>query len=389
MHIEAFLKQVKALNDRYEKINQLTGENFNIFRILKLHSSEVRLHSTFIAELLSPNGSHGYKDLFLGLFVDLFQFKDNKFNPVGASVKVEKHLGFMNEAKTEGGRIDIYISDSSGNNIVIENKIYARDQEKQLARYLYHYPKADLFYLTLDGRECEEAKTEGLVCDEHYKCLSYKNDIAKWLELCRKEATTHPVLRETITQYLHLIKYLCNQATNDTMAEELSELMIYNLEAAFTIKNNFNTTIGKLTKRLSQEVATLAKEFEPLGYIFDSNLNLNERYSGFWLRKADWDYATILFQFQEYGRELIYGVATNEDMRTQSLSDELKDELFRRGGSVHKTNWWPIFRTFEEPYNKDWTTSYEPWEALANGSMIQSIKAKVNEMIDLIGDLKL
>lgn len=50
--------QVNALISKYKKVNELTGENFNVFKILKLESSEVRMHSAFIAELLNPKGSH-------------------------------------------------------------------------------------------------------------------------------------------------------------------------------------------------------------------------------------------------------------------------------------------------------------------------------------------
>jgi len=61
------LYQVNAITAKYKKVIDLTGENFNIFRILKVESSEVKTHSAFIAELLNPNGSHGQKDTFLKL----------------------------------------------------------------------------------------------------------------------------------------------------------------------------------------------------------------------------------------------------------------------------------------------------------------------------------
>ena len=40
------------------------GENFNIFKVLGLSSSEVRLHSAFLAELLNPNGDHWKESQF-------------------------------------------------------------------------------------------------------------------------------------------------------------------------------------------------------------------------------------------------------------------------------------------------------------------------------------
>ena len=67
--LKSLLDQVNAITAKYRKINDLTGENFNVFRILKLESSEVRMHSAFIAELLNPHGSHGQRDVFLKLFV--------------------------------------------------------------------------------------------------------------------------------------------------------------------------------------------------------------------------------------------------------------------------------------------------------------------------------
>jgi len=387
--LQYFLEQVKSLNRRYDKINQLSGENFNVFRILKLQASEVRLHSTFLAELLNPKGSHGQKDTFLKLFIELFQFKNNNFDSINGYTEVEKHTGLINENKTEGGRIDIFIADKNRNHIIIENKIYAPNQEKQLVRYRYHYPNADLFYLTLEGRHCEEAAKDGLLVDKDYKCLSYKNDITKWLELCRKEVAINPTIRETITQYLHLIKYLNNQTINYAMTEELSNLINSNLEAAFTIANNIDEATDRLIEKLTEEVSEIAQEVKSLGFIFECTVNLHERDTGFLFYKEDWEYASILFQFQEYGKSFVYGVATDNDMRTHPLPTELKNKLTKLGGSVHKTNWWPIFSKFEDPFDKDWTTAFEPWVGLLNGDLKRSIRTKLIEMIDLIGELKL
>ena len=389
--LQNLLTQVKSLNDKYDKLAQLSGENFNIFKILKLHTSEVKLHSNFLAELLNPNGSHGHKDTFLKLFFDIFQFKGNAFNTLRANVKIEKHLGVMNELKTEGGRVDILISDINRNYIVIENKIYAPDQEKQLSRYNNHYPKADMFYLTLDGRECEEADKEGLVVDTHYKCLSYKSDISNWLEQCRKEATANPTLRETITQYLNLIKHLCNQAVNDNMANELSDLINTNLEASFTIANNIDSATAILFDKFVSDIKVMATEFEAMGFTTECHLNINHKYSGFALYRDDWEYANIYIQLQENGKAgLVYGICAFEDMRTKPFPDDLKGMLITLGAEFNsKTSWWAIIRDFEHPYKNNWETSYEPWEGIRNGDLIESIKKKGYEMIELVSDIKL
>ena len=67
------LKKVSLIVAR-DKIQQeekrKRGENFNIFKTLGMQTSEVRLHSAFLAELLNPNGSHGLKDKFLKAFLN-------------------------------------------------------------------------------------------------------------------------------------------------------------------------------------------------------------------------------------------------------------------------------------------------------------------------------
>src|ERR1700749_5058851 len=103
------LDQVNAINIRYKKINELTGDNFNVFRILKLESSEVRMHSAFLAELLNPNGTHGQKDAFLKLFIKAFCFKNNPIDTASCRVKVEESIGVISKDKSQGGRIDIVI----------------------------------------------------------------------------------------------------------------------------------------------------------------------------------------------------------------------------------------------------------------------------------------
>ena len=52
--IQTLLSGVAAINKTYECIAEITGEDFNIFRILKVETKEVRMHSAFLIELLNP-----------------------------------------------------------------------------------------------------------------------------------------------------------------------------------------------------------------------------------------------------------------------------------------------------------------------------------------------
>ncbi len=387
--IEYLLKQVKILNNRYEKINQQSGENFNIFKILRLEASEVRLHSTFIAELLNPKGSHGQKEVFLNLFISEFGAKEKEFDPTGAHTEVEKSIGTINAEKTKGGRIDILVTDGKGKHILIENKIYASDQEKQLIRYKNYSKLSDLFYLTLDGKKPDAISCEDLEEGKDYKCLSYKQHIAKWINLCIKEVALTPIIRESLIQYLHLIKYLNNQTINRSMSEELSALLNSNLEAAFTIKNNLSTAMRTLLKKLKSDVESLEEEFSSLGFSCNYYVNIDNRYSGFRFFKREFKYVGMTFQFSDYGEYFTYGIASIDDPIDKPIPQALREELENLVGTKHNDIWWPIKLKFEEPYNKNWKTSFEPWEAIENGKLKIVIREKLKHLIELTKNVQL
>ena len=207
--LQHLLTQVSAISKKYDEIAEKTGENFNIFKILKMETKEVKTHSAFLAELLNPKGSHGKGDIFLKLFIEVVEegktsrlvkqehipytkkFDILDFNTSKARTKVEFHIGQTTD--TEGGRIDILI-ESGNNKIIIENKIHARDQPFQLVRYKKYGNNAPIFYLTLwqEQEPSTDSKKE-LKEGEDYKRISYENEILNWLEKCREKAVNHSI----------------------------------------------------------------------------------------------------------------------------------------------------------------------------------------------------
>jgi hypothetical protein len=231
------LSQISAIRVKYEKIAEITGENFNIFRILNLNTNEVRTHSAFIGELLNNKGSHGFGDLFLHLFIEQQKerFQDQKllarlvgFESNNSITITEEHLGFINQEQTEGGRIDLVIKDVHSKAIIIENKINAKDGINQLLRYHNAYPEAPIFHLSLKGTKPDQISSSNLAEGDHFVSISYESDIINWLEKCRKEAVSHSLLRESITQYINLIKYLTGQTMNHTEKLEIANLIVSN-----------------------------------------------------------------------------------------------------------------------------------------------------------------
>ncbi|HVX01512.1 MAG TPA: PD-(D/E)XK nuclease family protein, partial [Candidatus Babeliaceae bacterium] len=385
----ALLEQINVLNNKYEKITQLSGESFNVFRILKLHASEVHLHSLFLAELLNPTGTHGYGDIFLKLFIERFKYLDRCFQTHDAVVKVEKYIGLINEDRTQGGRIDIVITDKNNQHIIIENKIYAEDQINQLQRYKWYSSLSELFYLTLDGRKASEFTKGALVEGNDFKLLSYKIDILRWLEVCRKETVTQPIIRETITQYINLIKSLTGQTINDTMQEELSTIVLSNLESAFMISNNLDIITNRLLNNLKAYALEIEDEFKEKGVKLDYYVDINEKYTGFFYIIPNWNYLNIGFQFQEYFTSFIYGLCRLQDPNETLLPLEIKERVDSLSGMVSKPNaWWPIQFYLESPYDKNWNTAFEPWQALHDGSFKDVIRRKLTHMLNLTNGLE-
>lgn len=68
--IEDVLSEVRRLKDKYEEFAAITGESFNVFSVLGVETSEVK-HSSFLAELLNPEGSHRQGEIFLKHFLNL------------------------------------------------------------------------------------------------------------------------------------------------------------------------------------------------------------------------------------------------------------------------------------------------------------------------------
>lgn len=204
------LEKAARFHDRHE-----TGrrEPFNVFSVLRSEHDEVNLHSRFLAALLDHRQSPGESRENLADFLD--QFGIRKFDHNHATVD------------REWSNIDILIRDQpSMKAVIIENKIWAADQPRQLERYAEQTSQYErhVFYLTLDGREASRDSAG----DVDYRCISYKSDLVPWLRDCQKRAYDEPALRESVAQYLLLIGKLTGTDFSEAYMSDLKELCLEN-----------------------------------------------------------------------------------------------------------------------------------------------------------------
>ncbi|WP_338357508.1 PD-(D/E)XK nuclease family protein [Yeosuana marina] len=328
-NVQKLCKNVKRIVKHHNELAKLKGEHFNVFSILNMESKENGTHSAFLGELLNPRGTHYLGSTFLELFLQVVKQNNMPFNTSKASLKLEHPIGNRNDAKKTGGRIDIYIKDNTGNTICIENKIYAQDQNVQIERYNNHnIGKNTVYYLTLFGEEPSEASKGNLISGIDFYCISYHKHIKEWLELCLKEAHGYPILRESINQYLILIKKLTN-TLNTEQEKELTDLLLNELETSFTIVQNLYKVKEALKDEFYEQLKELGKEFN----MTSPEYNV--------LVPSNWNDNKICFSYEAGG--VLIGVKRNKEDQNKTRFSELEDafpENFRTSA------WWPMYRDF-------------------------------------------
>ena len=199
---------VTSIKTEAEEQNRLLASSFNIFRLLGVAHKEVIVHSALIANLLNPKGTHAQKHLFLDRFLRMCASRFTDFPlPTG---DITSSRWVVEKGKvTPFGCMDLVISCPALRFLlVIENKIWASEQPDQLKRYYdwmeskkERFANQALFYLTPGGDEPHTGA--GSRCFT----LSYHDDISAWLDACLVHVKA-PRVRETIVQYLEIIKNL-------------------------------------------------------------------------------------------------------------------------------------------------------------------------------------
>jgi hypothetical protein len=373
--LENLLSCVAKINNKYEEAAKKAGENFNIFEILGLASNEL-IHSKLIATLLDPNGCHGKQDVFLKYFLDVIG--EHNFESKDASIEVEKSIGPIDPAYENGGRIDIVINGSKPNpKIFIENKIYAIDQKNQLVRYHNHNTEAILVYLTLDGKEASNLNGKEKI---EYKKISYRDHIVKWLEKCINEAENPPILQETISQYIILIRHLTGDTRSSKMSNEIIAAIVkdpQNIAPAFEIAN----ILPELKKHIFKE--NLEPSLKQIGekYKLEFEINYDQfpvKWWNFSFKKRTWKYVCICFYFGEYGlNHFAYGLQYLDD----KLTEEILKQLRTLGGK--NSEWFPYYKDMDKYGNWD-KDIFTLIAANQQNDLINTIELKIEELLDII-----
>ena len=334
--IKELLSGVNAIRNKWHDEFDKTGERFNIFEILGLASNETRTHSAFIGELLNPNALHGEGTKFLELF--LKEIKFDGLDMKSARVEIEKHIGPIPKDYEYGGRVDLFIRDSQNNFLLIENKIYAGDQPKQLYRY-YKYSKKEkkvnsrIIYLNIDGTSPLRHSIEGndytLKEGIDFQILSYNENIINWLTKCSKNIESKPIVKEAINHYIILIKNLTGQSNFKKMEKEIENLL-------FTSEENFKAarSVKDLFERSEQDLY--------------NQFRLEIKKQGGLKHEMEWGQYMIIFQLDEESKAWYFSFSVrtldgkytdNENIHFQNLISIVKKIDNRFKNDKHNLGW--------------------------------------------------
>lgn len=213
---QKFEKDLRKASEVLEKQKEQGKNYFNIFDALGVSHKE-NYHSAFIAYLLDTNSEH-YQRVFAELFLEKLANEKTIPSKVFGNLSVEKLQSVETEATTEkikqNRRVDILLKFANFVNVIVENKIYAKDQNAQIKDYVFNVSKNKdytpnktlVIYLRPDEKDPSEVSfgsgrgkwyldKEGQYCiirdnsgnmKAYYFQMSYKW-IKSWIETCVKE----------------------------------------------------------------------------------------------------------------------------------------------------------------------------------------------------------
>ena len=385
------LDEVK--DEKSKSLNK--GDLFNIFGIIGKSSDEVNIHSKFLAMLLNPKGKHGCGDAFLRTFCKTTSIDISRFDLDKAEVFAEYSIGPIRKNRTEGGRIDILIRFGKEYAIIIENKIYAGDQENQLMRYR-NYAKSFksfvILYLTLDGHAPDKKSThEGDDGNAYWSEISYESDIkdwlGKWLELKRSENKTwiYPIVK----QYVDLIDSITGNDVDASFTEKLCNLLgeANNLAFAGEMKKEIFDAKIKIINIFCSKLKKSANE-KGLSSETDNEPDEDDPFIRLYMSKKKWK-CCLVFEIDTNAFYCKFGIVLDNDKITDFRRKEIKDlenELRNLQDYRNDHSWWMIWDYLPDEFEK-WNA--ETFVSVKNDSrnLLGILEEKLDTYVPILDEL--
>ena len=365
--VSGFLKQAE--------IHKRRGNNdFNPYLQMLSKNDEVRLHSRLICGFLNPLGKHYQGDVFLEEFLQCVGLKEW----FGDSSNARVYKEYKN--------IDVYITNEE-RHIIVENKIWAEDQLRQIERYIESiakeqsrdssdtesgesktkqinkaYENIAVLYLAPYKRNPSgyslgkwEIQGDSLVNGDNkvrFKAITYKKEILAWIEKSQAKVGCITNLNAALLFYKDVVQIITKTKENTMSLEKF--LTDNNMEENMKIVYEILKKKDEIIKSYCEAIIEKHKEqIKSKGFEIVKPENKNKK-MGKW-EKNELSYPFIIkpkdcgdyyFAFcAEYYINLkqysFYGVRIfHKDLTFNAGDPRLKDIQTFLGQVGNKPSWW-------------------------------------------------
>jgi len=359
-------------------------ERFRPFEYFR--PGEVAL-SRIIADLLNPEGSHGYADRFLVSFLGCIS--ETRFGDTAKTATVTPNY------PTEDGRlIDITVS-SDQFILGIENKPWAREGHEQVTDYLRELQRKRtangyrLLYLSGDGSspsslQPQEIKT--LTRENRFQVFRYWKVVSSWLDCCQRERLDDD--KGGIRAFLGFFhRYASAQEEAQMLTEHiLGDRTWKRLRIALAVANSADEVRDRIIRAFAADIkqalsTALAEkvEIENPGY---------ERYTGIYLGRPEWSYK-VGIQSQGRGCEFVFGLCNNRAKHSAApMFPNLVAKLIEKLGPGKSSNDWEWYRHLGTPFGRGHTADEVVLEICSNRAAATQVFAdRMKEIFALVKSL--
>lgn len=341
--------------------------------------------SRVMADLLSPEGSHGYADRFLAAF--LMCISETRFGDSARMARIK-----VNDPTDDGRLIDVTVS-SEQFILGIENKPWAREGPEQVKDYLQELKKKKtangylLLYLSGDGSSPSSLtpeEIESLTKQNRFRVLKYWTILNSWLDRCEREclAVEGAELRSFLgffrryTSAREEVQMLAEYILEDQSGERL-RIALAVADSVDKVRDSIiRAFAADIRKTLSAALGEKVEIVETLTY---------ERYSGIYLRLPAWSYS-VAVESQRPGCEFIFGLRNDKakptpDPKFPRLVARLTDKL----GRGKRSNSWEWYNYLNAPFDIGYSADDVVLDICSNRSgAIRIFSDRMMEMFDLV-----
>jgi len=311
--------------------------------------------------------------------------------------KVAKAEEFLLEhvrVDRERFNIDILVTNGCGQAVIIENKIWAGDQENQLRRYndtieSQGFESPILVYLTPYGRKPSKNSVGDLL--SRTTSVGYRDRaFREWLQECQRAAYDEPELRESIAQYRVLVQELTGTNYSEEYMQDLKKLCLEpdNLALLHDLKIAADEAWIDLIREMFREIEARIRETIP-GMLekqrFSNETVIYERVkqlvkggrkTHIGLYSGIGGGAELGIEINNWQEALLYGVRCKRE-RSRERHNVIKGELPVRGYTSGMWPWWSYPIVPQNPSPRE--PSKEHLQLLANQKTRQEFVWRVVE----------